>query len=109
MSVWSDVLEKLARKYKIMSWGREIECGRPYGIVRLSTQYMRSKHLTALTLAIQQAPQLLREISIHFAAKDPKEDQLTNPFYPGGIHYKYLAWLDQPLPQICNPYPKKAR
>ena len=54
MSTWSDVLNKIANKYHILSWGREIENGREYGIIRMSTCYMKPKHLSAIAEAIQE-------------------------------------------------------
>ncbi|CAL6068973.1 Conserved_hypothetical protein [Hexamita inflata] len=107
MSVWNEILVKVGKKYNIISWGREIDAGRSFGILRLSTVFMKAHHILALCQAIEQGAHLLQEISIHFSAFEDKHDQLVNPFLPRGIHYQYLSYLDHPIPQVCNPYPQK--
>lgn len=42
-----------------MYWGREIENGRAYGIVRFNTSNMRPKHFLAIAQAIAEGKHLL--------------------------------------------------
>lgn len=92
---WSHALDLAAQKFDVVSWGRELDRGKPTGTLRLSTSCLKDRHIRAIIYAIELGYEHITELSVHFCSdySTDKGTERQDPFSSEGCHSTYLQWL----------------